>query len=162
MYTSYFKHIKNIGFPVAICRFPPQDYNGPVLHLLAPEAEEVRMWRKKIGKAFQEAMNDFRTNTLDLLDVDMIIKQIQSFYPETDLGFITMICFEDNPTYCHRLTVAGWFTDNGYATYERVWSQRKYDTKIYKHPPFGMMLAEKVKGGAGGGSNIKRGIDIEV
>ena len=133
MRTSYFANLKNIKYPIAICRYPPKWYNGIVYSKLAPSESllnDFRHLKEQYGRNgttyFDRSLDNllieyykdrYSRETLSNLDPFRTYNYLYSLYPNVNPKIneddITLICFEKPSVFCHRYLVADWFESNG-------------------------------------------------
>jgi len=114
LYTSYFSNmnfIKNNGFlPVAICRYLPKGYDGPIYQELAPSAELLNEYKETLN--WERYKDRFHAELLnkDLYKVAEDLRQIAENYNNNKL---VLCCYEEPRLKCHRHLVADFFNELG-------------------------------------------------
>lgn len=114
MLTSYFANIKNLKYPIAICRGVPKWYNGPVFQDLAPSWATLNAYKNSTNKAEaeQQYIKEFLQD-LDKLNATDIVAQLSKVY-DVNIDEVCLICYEKPSDFCHRHLVANWLKNNGY------------------------------------------------
>lgn len=86
---------------LAICRFAPTWFYGPVWTALAPSIELLEAYKaNKISK--EEYCKVFYRETLSKLDAKEAYEELKK------RGFPTLLCFERQGLFCHRHLVQEW------------------------------------------------------
>jgi len=114
IFTSYYK---NIGFlkthgvlPVSISRFPPSDFDGPVVFTLAPSAD--LLMRQKSNPDWKQYRIDFY-GQLIMNDVAALCDELHQISDENGGCDLALCCYEEPKMNCHRHIVADFMNEFG-------------------------------------------------
>lgn len=120
LFTSYFGNLKNIPedyLKVAITRFPPKWWKGPVLNDLSPSIDLLN--RSKSGdiseeyyiKQYVDELNRLRIKEgyPSMKDMMKDLSEITDTHPA-----VVFLCFEKKGDFCHRHILSELLTTNGF------------------------------------------------
>lgn len=111
IYTSYFARARQLPegiVPVSISLWPPRDYSGARTQLLAPSQDILKEY--KAEPDWQRYVDRFNGEILAKRDPAGIIAALGRISGGKD---VCLLCFERDPSQCHRSLVAGWLKANG-------------------------------------------------
>lgn len=116
IYTSYFEKLKELEkyniIPISICGKAPDWYKGLQYKKLAPKYKFFMEWKKNHDNDYY--IEHFRSEILDGLDAEIVIKELNYLVPNVNGKDIALICYEKPSDFCHRHLVAEWLNKNGF------------------------------------------------
>lgn len=111
IYTSYFARAKRLPdgiVPVSISLWPPRDYSGARTQLLAPSKGILSEY--KANPDWGRYVERFSAEILSQRDAAAVIGILEGMSGGKD---VCLLCFEKDPSACHRSLVAEWLGANG-------------------------------------------------
>ena len=114
IYTSYFanyRKIPNDTIKIAICLYPPKGWTGYKYLELSPSADMLSL--AKSGN-WSEFIKMYRSK-LDCLEADEVVENLYDISGNSD---IVLLCYEKNPSECHRSLVREWLINSGHSCME--------------------------------------------
>lgn len=120
IYTTYFGKLNSKSFhtdkitPIAICAKPPEGWSGKMYKQLAPHYNFFSQYKEDNNfAAFRDA---YRHEVLASLDPKFVGHQL---ILEAATGKdIALVCYEKDPSVCHRSLVAEWLRSAGFEVKE--------------------------------------------
>lgn len=96
IYTSWYKG-EQIGESISISLYPPKDFDGKHLPLLAPSDTLFRQW--KASKKDEAAQQEYTKTFLAEIEAK---SQLIDVWLNKLSGDVTLNCYEEYPQFCHR------------------------------------------------------------
>lgn len=115
IYTSYFAKLKSLPdniIPISICARAPDWYKGLQYKKLAPKYGFFMEWKKNHDNDYY--IEHFRSEVLDCLDAESVIKELDCLISNINRKDIALICYEKPSDFCHRHLVAEWLRNSGF------------------------------------------------
>ena len=105
IYTSYFSNYRNFPqnfIPIGITRYPPKNWKGINLDILAPSEELLKRYKNKEIDEYIFKKRYFK----ELSDKNLTSADVRQQLEE--LGNIILCCYEKPDDFCHRHLLAEW------------------------------------------------------
>lgn len=104
IYTSYFGNLKALQkagiYPISIARYSPKYlHNITIFEFLAPTPDMLKMKWVDYVAAFNRI--------LARMDVKSLIRELEKCGDGKD---VALLCYEKDPTHCHRKLAGDWIT----------------------------------------------------
>ena len=104
IYTSYFGNHRNYrqcGIPISIAYYYPSDYNYKKFKNFVSSKEILYLSWEKFTPIYQKI--------LSRLNPDIILAKLEKLSRGQD---IVLLCWEKDPSHCHRTLVADWLQEH--------------------------------------------------